>query len=363
MLVTDYGFHVTAVRNISINRENRELVDRIFSTVLCTKFFLLILCLSILTPLCVFVPKFRIDALVYLLSFGFVFGSVLFPIWFFQGIERMIFITIADFIGKLIFTISIFFLIKEVSDYLWVPLLYSAGQIISAIVALIIIFKHHRIKLIWPRFEDITGELRTGFRIFYSWAAISLYTVSNVFFLGLFTNDNAVVAYYGVGEKLIKAFQRLFGPVVQATYPYLSGAYSNSQKQAINSFKKLIKIITPLTLLLFFIIQAFAGLIVKLIFGSGFSEVTYVVRILSINIVFATMASVLGRCFLLASGYHKIWSRTVLTASILHMLWLFIFVILLDMKHIGASTCSVITEFIVFSVMLYFFRSITGKIA
>ena len=80
--------------------------------------------------------KFKQDWLIYYLDFGMVLGQTLFPICFFQGMERMKYITFLNVFAKLIFTIAIFIFVKRSSDYLYVPLLNSLGFILAGILAL-----------------------------------------------------------------------------------------------------------------------------------------------------------------------------------------------------------------------------------
>lgn len=146
------------------------------------------------------IHKFRNEWLLYFLTFGTVLGQVLFPIWFFQGIERMKYITLLNIIAKTIFTVLVFVLIHQKTDYIYVPFLGALGTIISGVLALGIIRKHFKVNFHLPSKNEIIHQLREGWYIFISTVAISLYSISNTFILGLFAS-NTIVGYYAGAKK------------------------------------------------------------------------------------------------------------------------------------------------------------------
>ncbi len=93
--------------------------------------------------------KFSSDRMLYNLTFLWVMGQALFPVWYFQGIERMKYITIVNVSSKLIFALLIFFVIHKESDYIYVPLMNGLGGLFGAAIALWVIYRTfgERIKL------------------------------------------------------------------------------------------------------------------------------------------------------------------------------------------------------------------------
>lgn len=85
-IVTDFGFNISATREVAMIKNNKESLSQFFFNVIFIKTILLICSFLVLLSLTIFVEKFNQESLVYLLSFGVVFGQVLFPSWFFQGI-------------------------------------------------------------------------------------------------------------------------------------------------------------------------------------------------------------------------------------------------------------------------------------
>jgi len=142
IILTDYGFNLSATREISIHRDEKEKVSKIFNSVMAVKFLLGMLSFIILALILTFIPKFGNDWLVYIFAFGMVLGNILFPVWFFQGMEKMKYITILNIVAKGIFTVCIFIFIRKMADYIYVPLINSMGFLAAGGLSLGTVFKN-----------------------------------------------------------------------------------------------------------------------------------------------------------------------------------------------------------------------------
>lgn len=241
VILTEYGFNFSATREISVNRGNKHKIQEIFSSVMLVKLALMVISFFILVALVTTIPKFKNDHLVYFYAFGMVLGKIFFPVWFFQGMEKMRYITFLNVLSKLIFTVCIFLFIRTEQDYIYVPIMNSLGFILAGIAGLIVVRKDFGIRFTIPGFESITHQVKEGWHISISKIAISFYTTLNIFILGLFTN-NIVVGYYAAGEKIIRVITELFNPVFEAFYPYISKIAFQSREQAIRYLLSLIHI-------------------------------------------------------------------------------------------------------------------------
>ena len=99
MILTDYGFSISATKEISLCQHDRAEISKVFSSVMMVKIALAVVSLILLGCIVYFVPKFRDDWMVYVLSFGAVLGNTLFPVWFFQGTEKMRYIADLNIAG------------------------------------------------------------------------------------------------------------------------------------------------------------------------------------------------------------------------------------------------------------------------
>lgn len=363
-ILTDYGFNLSATREISIHREDKAKVSEIFSSVMVIKFGLLLVSLIILTIVVFSFKKFRQDWEIYYLTFVMVVGQALFPVWFFQGMERMKYITFLNITAKLIFTVSIFIFVHKVSDYLYVPLLNSLGFLVAGILAVWIVFRNFNIVFDCPTLTQIGHQFKEGWYIFISTVAISLYTISNTFILGLFTN-NTIVGYYSAAEKLIKAVQGLLRPVSQAIYPYISKLVSESKKEGVKFIQKITLLIGGVSFVLSLFIFIFANLIVSVILGNQYIESIPVLRILAFLPFIIGLSNIFGIQTMLTFDYKKAFSKILISASILNIALALVLVPFY--QHIGISVSVLISEmFVTVSMFLYLqlkgIRILEGKI-
>jgi PST family polysaccharide transporter len=96
----NYGFDLSATRDISSVRSNALEVKRISSAIWTAKLKLLILALGLLMALIVFVGKVGKEYAIMLILFGIVIGNALFPTWLFQGLECMGFISVTHLVTR-----------------------------------------------------------------------------------------------------------------------------------------------------------------------------------------------------------------------------------------------------------------------
>lgn len=352
-ILTSYGFNLSATKEISIHRENKEKISEIFNSVMIIKTLLAVLSLIILSIIVFSFSQFRNDWLIYYLTFGIVIGNVLFPTWFFQGMEKMKYITVLNVLAQLIFTISIFIFIRNDSDYLYVPLINSLGLVVAGIWGLRIMFRDFGINLKLPNLNTIKFQLREGWHVFISTMAISLYTASNTFILGVFTN-NIIVSYYTIGEKIILAVLGLLSPISQAIYPYISRTVDISKDKGLKFIRKITLIIVCLGLILSLLIFIFAGPIIEILAGSQYAGSIIVLQILAFLPLIVGLSNVFGIQTMLTFNYKRAFSNIIITAGILNIALALILVPLYE--QIGISISFLITETFVTLIMYSYLK-------
>lgn len=352
-LITNYGFYLTGIQQVSVKRDDKVEAGRVFSQIMGAKVFLMAQCFVILTILVYFVPRFRSQWLLYYIVFGSVVVEAFTPYWFFRGIEKMKFITILTLISKILYTVSIFVFVKSASDFLKVPLLSVISTLLVAVFGVWLIYKNLGYKFVLPGFKEIFFQLKDGLSIFLSQVAINLYTTSNTVILGFLTSD-LYVGYYTAGQKLVMIVLGFIGLVQQTVYPYANRLVAQSRENAMRFFRKLTvgMFVVGLSLSLFLLISA--PVLVRVILGDKYIASISVVRILSFFPLIVGLSTVFGILIMLPYGYKKEFMTILWSASVINIVLAFILVPFL--KHRGTALSALITEIYVTLAMSLFLQ-------
>ncbi|MDQ4140468.1 MAG: oligosaccharide flippase family protein [Bacteroidota bacterium] len=314
VIVTDYGFNLSATKEISINKADQEKVSRIFSSVILLKVLMLCISFIIFSVIVLFLESSPSDRSIYFFSFGMVVGQVIFPTWFFQGMEKMKYITLINIFSKLIFTVLIFLFVKSAADYHYVPVVTSLGFILGGITSLIISFKNFGIRFILPTIKDLVQQLRDGFSIFVTSLSSNVISSSGIFILGLF-QSREVVGYYSAIEKLGKAFVSVFYPITQAIFPHVSIQFAKSKEAGKTIVLKIGKYTMLLALFVVLVMAIFYKEIVALVYNLQFVNYSYLLIYFGIWLFFGVLNNFIGIQFLVGSGNSAVYSRAFAIAS------------------------------------------------
>ena len=324
-IITDYGFNLSATQEISVNRENSNRVSEIFSSVFTIKMMLFVLSSVIFFIIVLVFPIFKENLTLFIVTFLSVLGTALFPLWFYQGIERMKYILIISVSVRLITTILIFVLIKSENDFIKFAGLNTVTQFVIGIIGLQFALNKFGLRYRFPNKTLIIQQLKNGWNLFLSTISINLYTTSNVFILGLFAPAN-VVGYYAAADKIRMAFQGILSPMSQSVFPYVNKMLSESYDRFISFNKKLFKIALIVGAIISIMLFLFAEPIVNIILGKDYQPSILVLRIIAWLPLIIFLSNVLGIQTMLPMNKQKNFSIILFFAAMISLALLFILV-------------------------------------
>lgn len=339
--LTDFSFMITATRDVAIFKSSPKKLNLIYSNVLQVKALFFLLSISIIGLIVYLYPPFYEERLVFLLSTLMLIGHILFPDWFFQGIEKMKYITFLNVVIKLFFTVCIFVFIKEKEDYWIYPLLQGAGLIGAGILGQFVLVTKFRLKYYWLKPKRIKNTIISNFPIFVNQFFPTLYNNTSSFLLGLIAGTYWIGIYDAI-KKIVDMSIGMLNIISRVFFPFL-----NRRKNAFIHYKNLMLIVS-------------AGLAFMIILGNQFvfwylniqyEYAFYVLLILTISIIGYTCYDIFGLNYFIIRRQDKLVMRNTIYASIAGFIAAFPLIYFLGI--IGAALNLAFARFLMGGLLYY----------
>jgi len=344
VMLTDFGFNLSATKHISIHKSDLNAVNRYLNSVYVCRFVLMLLCLALLFVLVSTVSKFKNDASFFLCYFGIVVGNFMFPMWYFQGMEKMKYITIFNLVAKLASYIPFFIFIRKPEDYVLVPYLYSSGFIFAGLISVYIIYFREKQKWFLPSLAEIAFAFKDSFTYFLSRVSFSMYTYINTFVIGMVCGNTAV-GYYSAAEKLYQAYNNLLFPLTGVLFPHIAKTHN------VPLFRRILKFIVPTNLVLIAAILLCSWWIVAIVYGSPVhTDTLNVFRLLMCACVLTIPSILMGYPFLAAMGHARYTNWTQVGVAFFHVAGLTLFYFTGNLTIFSVATLVIVTEFLMLAL-------------
>lgn len=354
-ILIDYGFNVSATRDISLAKASKKKINIIVNRVLSTKIYLLIFSFFLFTSLVFVNENFRVNWKIYILYFGVVIGYTFCPTWFYQGIQNMRKYTIINAIIKVISLLTIISIIKEENDYWLAPFILSLAQILIALTTSISMYKSNlfRFKLTKPK--TIIREINNGKFLFLSELKASLFTNTNTLILGMFSTLSTV-AYFTSADKLARSIRNIQIPISNALFPYLTKEVNEHPVQGLKKVNKITFYGTIFFSLICLFIGYFSEYIIVFIFTDKMLPAVNVFKILLFIPIFTFIDTMYGKQILLNLKEDKLFFKIFLFSSVLCLLLSILLTYFYSI--IGTSIAIVISQAVLAILMVYYAQKI-----
>jgi PST family polysaccharide transporter len=280
--ITDYGFNLTATRALALHRDNALKNARLFFTVLAAKMFICLLLLGVLLLLITLVPFFKPHFQLYLFGFTWVIGQALLVSWFFQGMEKMQYITIYTLLARLLFVVLVFAFIREKADNRFFILFMGIGSLLAGIFSIFQAMRLYQMPVLRPTWRDIRHELKEGWPVMVSNISINTFLSINVFILRLFTND-LVAGYYSVAEKIFLATRQIAVMFSQVIYPPLCQLVQKGESATRSFFRTVYLPFLMLVILACVLLITFSSYIISFFLGPNSGEAVLLLRMFCVG--------------------------------------------------------------------------------
>ena len=346
VLVSDLGIRNYGSRKIAYCRENEYELKKFFWELFLQKF-----CISTLIFLLSFIYFFYTNKNeIFLIQIFYIIISFLDISWLYQGLEDFKKIMLRNLILKLFLLVLIFLCIKEKDDLLK----YTKLMIIVNLLGNLILWTKlpiFNIKLKIKKLKPFS-HLKNSFIMFLPQVAITMYTTLDRIMLGSMC-DKKYVTYYDISNKIIIVSMVLITTAGSVFLPKISNLYSNNRYEEIRELiKKSLNIFILIMFPLIFGILSVADGFIKLLFDKTYMEVAFLMKVMSITIIFWTLNNITGSHILIPMGRENKITFSVFLGCFINVGLNYI--LIKKYNALGAVIATIITEGIVTIIQIYF---------
>ncbi len=322
ILITDYGFGVTATRLIAISSNDKKKISSVVANTIAVK--LLLACASALFAL-VLTAAFadlRENAVLLAACFVGVIGNALFPAWLFQGLEKMRTLAFITCASRIIPLPLVFILVNQHDDIVKAAILQNLPGVIAAAASFY--YAGRRQLLVRSAFSTVSmagikAMLKEGWPVFLSSISTSFYTTVNLILLKIFSSADQV-AYFAATDKIRLAVQGFIQPVASALFPRLValGQGTDSARESRTLLRKGAALLIALELLGGLVLYFGADSIALHYLGKAFLPAAVYLRLLAFLPLVIAAATAISQWRFLALGHSRALSKIYLIAGPLH---------------------------------------------
>lgn len=225
-IVVGFGYNLSAPKDVAVNQKNKEALSHVVSNVFSGKVLLATIC-----ALGVFVAVFGLDLfkeyqMILAFSVLLLFSEATLPLWFFQGMEKMKLISIANIFSKLLFLMGIVLFIHSPEQSKWINFMLGAFGLSINLFLLVYIHEYLQIKFYRPDFSSIFNSLKSNVLFFFSNLASHISINGGLIILSFFSVAETL-GMYSLAERVVMVLRLFPALIIQAVYPNSAKLYKD----------------------------------------------------------------------------------------------------------------------------------------
>lgn len=235
--IVDYGSYINGVKDISINREDKAILELKFNSIYLSKLILLVIVVFLAIVMILFVPFFTQDKAAYLFSLFIVVGQFVNPAWFFQGVENFKWISAINVISKLIYIALVLIFIREKNDFIYANFYLGLGAIIGNTTGFIWLINHYSFSFKNISLEPALKILKDEFHFSISQVFLSLYQFFPIILIS-FISGNFIAGQFRVIDQIVTVFKTYLNMFFYFVYSNICFELSKSYHNGIKVWKQ-----------------------------------------------------------------------------------------------------------------------------
>ena len=277
-ITVSYGYHLNGPKRIALFRDESAKKETLINEIIVTRIIIAIGMAIILFCLTYFFGFFKSYAALLYYSLILLFSQALFPMFYFQGNDKIAWASLVNAFAKGAYLLLIVLFIKRPEDAIYVNFLFGITALIVYTVSWTIIYKNEKIKWVWVSIHNIKKRFVENFQFFISSIAGHVSIHGGLIILANFVN-NSVLGEFALAQKIALLMRMVPVFFTQAILQKASILYKSDKAE----FKRYVNLIFIIGLSITFAMGLIAIIFSKwIIFLLAGSQVLYSEAILKI---------------------------------------------------------------------------------
>ena len=320
LMYINFGFNVYAAKYIVDHREDKSIINEVVSSIYIIKTVLFLTSFLILLITAIFDPIAQNLGLLYLMLIMGI-GEVLFPIWFFQGIEKLKLATVIVFISRLFIVVTTFLFINNPDDiFLYVGFIVISN-VIMGVLGVYTIKKYYDVSFYLVKIKTILKYFNAAVMFFFGRFLLLVFNFGTIFLIGVYASMDDVTGF-DIASKIVMLTVIPFEMLQQAVFPTISRTMDKKL------LTKLVFFSFGIGIILMAGINLFSSQLILLFGGEELLVYTETLNFLSLLTPIISVTFILGSCGLVAFGFFKEYNYSLVISSIVYIvivLFLYLF--------------------------------------
>lgn len=349
ILIGSLGTAVYGQREIAMAGEDQKKISKLFWEIFVLKFITMFIATLVFMGILFSGTKYRI---IFFAEIPFFIGAVLDISWLYQGLEDFKYVSIRNAIIKVFSVFLIFGLVKDKDDLVKYLLVMGISQVVGNFPMWIRL--KEEVTVVAIEYSSLKKHFKETIIYFVPAIATQIYSVLDKTMLGMLGGIEKENGYYEQAHKIISmtiSVVSSYTIVMRSRISYLFG--KNEKKETIKvEIEKTLKNICFLVFPMAFGMAGIASNFVPWFFGEAYDTVVKLLYIFSPLYVLLGIDTCLGTNVLLPTGQQNKSSIGQIVGAVIN---LFLNACLIPKFYsMGAAIASVVTECIIFLILLFF---------
>lgn len=354
ILLGSVGVSMYANRQIAYNRDNKEKASQIFWEVFFMRMFTILAALLLFYGFVYFNNSYRSE---YMLQSVLIIAAAFDISWFFMGIENFQVTVLRNILVRMISLICVFVFVKTKDDLL----IYIGIIVISQLLGNLTLFpylRNHVNKINWKSLK-IWKHLKPSLVLFVPQIATQVYLILNKTMLGTMVSVEAT-GFYDYSDKIIKMVLAIVTATGTVMLPRVANTFAKGDFKKVNEYLySSFDFVSSISIPMMFGIAAIAPKFAPMFFGRQFSEVSTLMIVESVVILFIAWSNVLGVQYLLPTGRNREFTISVTIGAMINIILNVPLIMYLGTE--GAMISTVISELGVTIYQLYVLKGAISR--